>query len=77
MKKEAPFHCGSGFFVLLWVMKKQFKELSAYGKAEFINAVIDDLVNKKKQQGWNMSHKKRQMYEMGINDAIIRLFDEN
>ena len=58
-------------------MKKQFNELSEFGKYEFIRSVVDKLVNEKKLQGWNMSHKKRQMYEMGISDAIILLFDEN
>ena len=39
-------------------------------KIEFIHNAVKKATEKRKEQGFQMTHKKRQMYEMGFEDAI-------
>ena len=39
-------------------------------KIEFVYNAVKKATEKRKEQGFKMTHKKREMYEMGFEDAI-------
>jgi len=45
-------------------------------KIEFIHNATKKATEKRKEQGFSMTVKKRQMYEMGFNDAIEYLLSD-